>query len=388
MKTKKTISVILALIMLLSCCPVLLGMAFAADNVVTFTESGDFEEDNLRSGWTYVIPKDVIMTVPSGFSLHIPLNGVLKVEKGGKLIVNGQVIVAGDASSYGSLIVDGTIVNSEKVAPGDYGRAVLQIRFPSLVNEGLKDIIRVWYATSKSGNAYENLTPDFTYVRINDDGQNVYVPMNQFLYVKAEIIKDGPIQDEPALTQWLKAKKWDDSKMNVYLNSVSIPYAAESHRVQAVSAGDITYSPWTVDDNFLKMCRILLNSGTGYTVYGRDGEEGTAEIKWGKPFTFRVEFDDDYQMSATTADVYIYNGYGVVTYDTDTSETTLASKPDASGYYTIPAVQGDYTIYVNMLAIPDDKVTQIGGILQTVRSVFEMIINFFRQIANIFGIGG
>ena len=136
------------------------------------------------------------------------------------------------------------------------------------------------------------------------------------------------------------------------------------------------------------MCRILLNSGTGYTVYGRDGEEGTAEIKWGKPFTFRVEFDDDYQMSATTADVYIYNGYGVVNYDTDTSETTLASKPDASGYYTIPAVQGDYTIYVNMLAIPDDKVTQIGGILQTVRSVFEMIINFFRQIANIFGIGG
>lgn len=400
MKTKKTLSVILAVIMLLSCCPVLLGVAFAEDKIVTYNESGEFEADNLKNGYTYIIPSGVTMTVPDNFTLHIPINCTLHVQEGGKLDIKdtAEVIVSGNnETTYGTLLVDGIIVHSENVAPGKYGQAKVQIRFPSLAREGLQDIIRVWYANSTSNNAYENLTSGFTYVRVDDAGQNVYVPLNQYLYIKAEIISEVPanIKDDPVLmAEWLKAKKWDDAKMNVYLNRVNVPYAAEAHMVQAVSAGNITYSAWTDPDKFLKDCRILLNAGTGYTVYGRDGEEGTAVVKWGMPFSFRVEFDEDYQMSSTTADVYIYDGYGVVSYNNDPTGVnnvnayTLEAKPDASGYYTIPAVKGDYTIYVNMLAIPDEKVTQIGGILQTVRSVFEMIINFFRQIANMFGIGG
>ena len=377
---KKTLSVFLALVMVLSCAPVMLGFVFAAGTEYTFDESRDFAPGELVSGNNYTIPDGVTMTVPADVSLNIPLNSKLTVAEGGKLIINGEVTVAGNSTSYGKLDVMGTIVGAENVGVGNYGIANAHIRFPSLAEAGLQDVIKVWVASSKEGNAYENLTENFTYVWVNDNGADIEVPLNQYLYIKADIIKDGDYVNV----------KYDDSLMQVFLNRVEVPYAAESHRTKLVSAGDITYSKWTVDDDFLKTYRISLTSGTGYTVYGRDGEEGEALVKFGKPFTFRVEIDEEYQMSASTMEVFIYNGYGVVNYDhNDPTQTTVRpSTPDASGYYTIPAVKNDYTVYVSMLSIPDDKVTMIGGILQTVRSVFEMIINFFRQIANAFGIGG
>ena len=379
---KKSLSVFLALIMLLSCCPVLFGLAFAAGTQITFDEDGTFTEDNLKQNFTYTIPEGVTMTVPANFSLHIPLNCTVKVEKGGKLVIdeNGELLISGTETSAGVLDVAGTIVGAENISTGKYGVAQAHVRFPSLVSVGLSDCIDVYYATSESGNAYEDLTPGFTYAKVSEDGADIPMPLNRYLYIKADIIKDGDLVNV----------KYDDGLMKVFLNRVEVPYAAESHRTMLVSAGDITYSRWTSDDAFLKTYRITLPKGTGYTVYGRDGEEDTAYIKFGKPFTFRVEIDEDYQMSGTTMEVYIYNGYGIVNYDhNDPSQgTVLASTPDASGFYTIPAVKNDYTVYVSMLSIPDEKVTQIGGILQTVRSIFEMIINFFRQIANAFGIGG
>lgn len=385
---KKTISVLLALIMLLSCSPVLLGVAFADDStLVTFPESREFEFEpmnELLSGYNYVIPDGVTMTVPVGKTLYVPNSCTLTVQRGGELVLaeeNGQygeIIV----SQSGNLTVDGTIVGAEHVTGSGIRQA--QIRFPSLAQVGLKDTdqsyVRVWYATSTSGNAYENITPGFSYLRVPDEGADIYCPLNTYLYIIADIVKDG---DE-------LNKKYDDSLMNVYLNRVSVDYAGESHRTYLQSAGDITYSGWTNDDAFLRTYRVSLPSGTGYTVYGRDGEEGTAYVKWGKPFAFRVEVDDDYQMSSTTMDVYIYNGYGIVNYDYNNPNqgTTTPSTPDASGYYYIPAVDSDMTVYVSMLSITDEQVTKVGGILQTVRSIFEMIINFFRQIANTFGIGG
>ena len=213
MKTKKTISVILALIMLLSCSPLLLGTAFAEGTIITFDESGTFEADDLRSGYNYVIPSGVTMTVPEGLELNIPLNSVLKVEEGGKLIVNGLIRVSGSATAFGTLTVDGIIVHGENVSVGMYGLAQALVRFPSLVSAGLADCIDVWYATSTSGNAYENLTPDFTYINVNEDGANVYLPLNQYFYVKADIIKDGDYANI----------KYDDALMNVYLNGVDIP---------------------------------------------------------------------------------------------------------------------------------------------------------------------
>lgn len=381
---KKTISILLALIMLLSCSPVLLGVAFADGTIYTFDASGNFTDDNLLNGCIYKIPDGVTMTVPDNFSLHIPLNCTLLVEEGGTLKIEdkGEILISGNETSYGTLTVEGTIIGAEgnHISTGNYGLAQARVRFPSLVSAGLKDCIDVWYATSKSGNAYENVTPDFTYTKVSEDGAVVYLPLNQYFYVKADIIKDNDYANI----------KYDDGKMNVFLNRVPIEYAAESHRTLLVDAGVISYSSWTRDDDFLKSYRITLPTGTGYTVIGRDGEEGEAVIKYGQPFSFRVEIDEDYQMSGSTLEVYIYNGYGVVNYDfNDPNQGTIRpSTPDASGYYTIPAVVNDYTIYVSMLSIDDGMVTKLGGILQTIRSVFEMIINFFRQIANTFGIGG
>lgn len=373
MKTKKTISVILALIMLLSCSPVLLGTALAANITYdeSFTLDGSLESERLLSGNTYTVASGVTVKVTN--TVYIPANCTLTVAEGGTLDVRegSIVVIAG-----GTLRVDGNIIRAENVS--GQGDKLARVRFPALSHEGLKDYVRVYYAVSESASAYEDSTSGFTALRVDDEGATIYAPLNEYLFIKADIVKDG---DE-------KNWKYDDSLMKVFLDNVEMPYAAEYHRVKLQDAGDVTYSKWVNDDAFLRTFRISLTSGKGYTVIGRDGEEGTALVKYGSPFKFRLEIDDDYQMSGSTAEVYIYNGYGVVNYDYPNTETVKASTPDAEGYYTIPAVINDYTVYVSMLGIDDPTVTQVGGILQTVRSIFEMIINFFRQIANIFKIGG
>ena len=195
----------------------------------------------------------------------------------------------------------------------------------------------------------------------------------------ADIIRDGAFSEI----------KYDDNLLGVTLNGVDMPIrSSKVHFTKAYTSGDIAYSSWTNEDDYLKTYQIALTSGKGYTVVGQDGEYETAYVKYGLPFSFKIEFDENYSMSSDTAEVYIYNGYGVVNYDSATSGTVQPSRPDASGNYTIPFVNSDYTVYVSMLPMDDEMTTKVGGILQTIRSVFEMIINFFRSIVNAFNIGG
>ena len=374
---KKVLSVFLAAMLLLSCSPLLLGLGFAEDPPYTFdTDETFISSSELVSGKTYIVRSGVTVTVPDDLTVYVPNNCMLKVEEGGTLVVenNGSLIV----EKNGHLKIDGNLIGAENVS--GQGEIVALVRFPSLSREGLQDYVKIYYASSQNEDPYEDVQSNFTAIAVDDAGQDIYCPLNRYLFIKADIIKDGDLMNE----------KYDDGLFKVYLDRVEMPYAAEYHRLKLVDSHSVSYSKWTSDSDFLKTYRVKLSSGAGYTVVGRDGEEGEALIKYGSPFKFRLEIDEDYQMSGTTADVYIYNGYGVVNYDhNDPNQGTVkASTPDASGYYTIPAVIHDYTVYVSMLSIPDDKVTQIGSILQTVRSIFEMIINFFRQIANAFGIGG
>ena len=139
---------------------------------------------------------------------------------------------------------------------------------------------------------------------------------------------------------------------------------------------------------FLNTYRIDLPNKEGYTVYGREGEVGatdqTVYLKYGKPFSFRVEIDPAYDKSPYK--VYIVSGYGWTNMDTDTILKDLQpAQPDSDGYYTIPSVESDYTVFV-IGVIENATVEKVGGIFEQVKSIFEMIRKFFAQFLAMFGI--
>ena len=140
--------------------------------------------------------------------------------------------------------------------------------------------------------------------------------------------------------------------------------------------------------DFLNTYRIDLPNKEGYQVVGREGELGatdqTVYLKYGKPFSFRVDIDPAYDKSPYQ--VYIVSGYGWTNMDTSTILQDLEpAQPDSNGYYNIPSVESDYTVFV-MGVIENATVEKVGGIFEQVKSIFEMIRKFFAQFLALFGI--
>lgn len=325
---KKILSITLCALMLI--CIIPLG-AYAED--IVFDANGDFTaSDQLISGNQYTIPNEITMTVPFDMTMYIPTDSQLTVEAGGKLIVNGNIVT----QPGGVVSIKGAVVNASHITGQGTQRA--EIRFPSLVSAGLEGKVDVSYAVSESGSAYEDMTGNLVFEAVPDSGGSVWCALNQYLYINAHI-------KEPDI----KYDKFDDSLMNVYINGIGVPFAQGSHHTLVGTAGDVTYSKWTNENDFLSTFNVYLPTGKGYTVYGREGEQSadgeTVRLKYGKPFSFKVEIDPKFDMSIY--EVYIYNGYGWTNLDTATLLKDIEpAKPDEYGYYSIPEVKGEYTIYV------------------------------------------
>lgn len=370
---KKTLSVILAVLMVVCCLP----MAAFAENTYEFTVSGSFESSNqLESGNTYRIASGVTMTVPTGLTVYLPSNTKLFVEAGAKLVVNGQLTTIDGSQLY----IHGVLVGAANV--GGSGECLAQYRFPSLASQGLvnnetgEDRIAVSYSTSTNGNAYEDQKNPLKYTPVPNSGANVYIPLNQYVYIKAHIIEPDETKDI----------KYDDALMNVYANGVGVQFTQGSHIMRVGSSADITYGNWTTDDDFLQTYKVYLPSNKGYTVYGRNGEHSepgaTVYLKYGQSFSFKVEIEPEYDMSKY--EVYIYNGYGWTDLDTETILKDIApAKPDEYGYYNIDSIKGDTTVYV-IGVVKNETITLVGDILSMIRSIFETIRALFEQFKNIF----
>lgn len=365
---KKTLSVALAVLMIVMCIPFAAGAAGTV-NLTAFKSSlASTEASN------FVIPAGVTVTVPNGSSMAVQDGVTLTVSEGATLNLLGSCNVL----EGGKLIVDGAIVNAENKlhanADASWGEALARVSFPALSDFGLRDKIRVSVA---SGNAYDDLNPDFAYANLNIDtaGRNVYMPLNKVLYIKAEVIENG---DED---------KYDDQYQKVFLSGVEMPYGQGMHSLTLYNAGNITFSDWD-EEVCLRQFKIEIPSKDGYAVYGRYGEQSLGSavyLKYGKPFSFRVEVDENYDKSPYA--VYIVEGYGL----TD-SPSNLVSKlkldpetPDADGYYTIDSVKNDYTIYV-IGVIDNETVDKVSGIFEMVKNVFDMIVRFFNQLLSMLGI--
>ncbi len=373
---KKTLAVILSAVMLLCCLP----FAVNAAETITYEANRYFSASNeLVSGNTYVVASGVTVTVPAELTLYVPTGAILRVDEGGKLNVLGNIIVM----DGGSLRVEGFLYGASNVTVNGQGTALAELRFPALsetpglIGKDGKAKIQVSYASSENGDIYEDQQGTLVFNSVGNSGASVMAPINQYIYIKADII-------EPDLTY----DKYDDALMNVYFNGVGIPYTQGSHHTLLTTSGDISYSKWVNDSDFLNTFNIYLPTGEGYTVYGREGEQSadgeTVKLKYGQSFSFKVEIDPEYDMSAY--EVYVYNGYGWTDLDTSTLLKDIApAQTDEYGYYHIDEIKGEHTIYV-VGVVKNETLLMVGDILDMVRNVFEMISAFFMEILALLGI--
>ena len=366
---KKTLAILLTVCMMFAFVP----FFATAENQVILTQDNIPANYSLVSYTVYTIESGTVVSVPADATLQIVNSCTLIVEEGAALNIYGNAIV----HEGGKLKVYGSILNADKIT--NNGECTACVKFPDLQSVGLNGKIEVSYAVSYSGSAYDDIDEgSLNYIPVPATGAAIDMPLNQYVFIIAHIIEPVANKD-----------KFDDALMKVRLNGVEIPYTQKNHHTLLTTGGTISYSQWTNDNDFLKTYRIDLPSErTGYQVIGREGEVGatdkTVYLKYGKPFAFRVDIDEAYDKSPYK--VYIVRGYGWSTLDTETILADLEpAQPDADGYYTIPSVDDNYTVFV-IGVIENAKVEKIGGIFEQVRGIFEMVRKFFAQILAMFGI--
>ena len=366
---KKTFAIILSIIMLLSCIPVMANAA-SVDYEGERTFESSFE---LSSGGSYTV-RSGVLTVPSTMTVYVPINATLTVCKGAKLVVLGSLIV------QGTLDVEGELYGAERITVDAGGRATADVTFPSLADAGLTGQVNVYYAFSTTGSIYEDQTEGFeaNYDVVPPTGVTKQVSINQYLYVKVDILEPEAPFD-----------MYDNSKLLVKFNNIPVEYTQGSSHALVTSSINVTYGEWTKDADFYNEFNIYLPTGEGYTVYGREGEQSadgeTVKLKYGQPFSFKVEIDPEYDMSAY--EVYIYNGYGWTNLDPSQDLADIEpAKPDEYGYYTISEIKGEHTVYV-VGVVANETLLMVGNILDLVRNIFEMISEFFGELLGMLGLG-
>ena len=366
---KKTLSVILAVLMLACYVP----FVYAA-NQYTFTESAEFtSSDQLADNTEYIIPDGVTMTVKAGKTLFVPSNTRITVQKGGTLNVAGTLAVL----AHGSIWCAGNIDHSSHISLEDDTAAVMvEFRFPNLSNDEIRLADKITVSCTYDG-MDESADPN-----IPVGGKSFYVPLDAEVKIDAHIIEPDGTHD-----------KFDDSLLKVKFNNVGLSYVTGPtagtgyYTTVATTGGDISYTRWTNDNDFLTTKKIILPSGEGYEVKSRfpvtKTEDGVIVVKYGDPFSFYVELDEAYDMS--NYEVYIHDGYGWMLI---TAPNNVAAQPDDYGYYNIPAVEGDITVTVTGV-MKNETITLIGNLLETFRNIFNMLKEFFASFKELFsGFGG
>ncbi len=126
----------------------------------------------------YNVPSGSTLTVPVGVTLYIPTGTTLNIQNGGKLVVYGNII-----TKTGSTVnVMGSVTGAGNIT-GE-GDAYAQVRFPALSDFGLKNKIRVFYATADT-----KTTPlKWSDKEVLANGGDVMVELNKYFCVKVVIL--------------------------------------------------------------------------------------------------------------------------------------------------------------------------------------------------------
>lgn len=425
---KKVLSVLLCAVMILSCIPF---AVFAADEVTELTaevlsESGysltgeHAGKYQISAGNTITILKDTTLFVGAGSQLDI--YGTLKAE--GIVNANGGLIyVKCRYNNVTSSWEKGTVIRPENIwdtAAGEH-HVFAEVVFNGLPAAYVDDAHYVNYAVwanSKNGNAYEdinitawnNIWGDLKVSRgnVTATGEDAViirtVPLNQYLYFRMNLVGEGG------------EEKYDSVRaLKFKYNTVDVTCDQGTYRVFIENAGVVDFSgdkTWQGDDKYLKRERIYLPSGTGYRIYGVNGEasenDQTVSLLYGREFTFRLDLDKAY--SESDYKVYAINSY---TFDSKRYESTLAELAGssanwnddqlrvvefkdgdtASGFYRdeygVYHISSEYmtrecNIFVSGV-VSNKTISLAGSIVEMLKNIFATIKAFFEQLFGFMG---
>lgn len=415
---KKTLSVILAVLLLVCCLPF---SVFAEETIISAEDYAN-EHDNVLDGSNavYTVPADEIFTIEGGEYLYIESGATLEVY--GTLNAIGHVISRG-----GSLVLKldpengtyGTVTQPDD-GQGHVGgndpekyRAEVMFSDKDLFNFTVSDhhIANARYFSATNGSSYADLdnTDSFTGFAFNNSV--VQVNLGQYLFFKMDLLDENG-----------SSKKYDADKLVFAFNGVKIKNAQSVNRVQVTTAGVISFAgdkAWN-EDTYIRRMRIYIPTGAGYSVYGVSGETSadteTVRLKYGSDFTFRVDVDADYDRSEY--EIYLVNTYQFVAsryavslaemaqayndWTDDSFYETEGKYPcvkefrpgdgsdgniyiDENGYCHIPGsfIDRDCSIAVSGV-VKNETLTFIAKIVEMLKNVFNAISSFFEMIANAF----
>ena len=373
---KKVISLALAALMLICALPV---CAFAAAPV-DYTANGEFLfSDSLNA----TVKEGVTMTIPDGVDMTVNSGETFTIEKGATLIVLGTLEVCKGAV----MEIKGTLAYPERITV--LGTANVYFTFANTGATLLgSHLSSVFAGYSKSGSVYADVADaDSDAVCWSENlisGGTFAAPLNSYVYIK-------PSFRQPNVAGYADAsampKTYDSEKLKVYRDGMLTECKQGVRIIKADTASAITYSDWT-DSAYLYDYKFLVPTGSGYTVHGANGENsayGAILIPAGTDFRFRVEIDKEYDQAVYS--VYVYEGY---TYDNETGEDKVANG-DAilltaeDGFYTIPAVYSDYSIYVAGV-VSNDTIKTASSVLDLLRNFINTIKAFFENLGRLLGI--
>ncbi len=431
---KKTMSVILAALLLVCCLPF---SVFAEETIVpadTYASAHNYVLNNANP--VYTVEAGKTFTVPEGITLYIDQGATLEVY--GTLNAEGSVISRGgklllkldtEKGTYGKLVQseDGHVGGND---PTNYRAEVV------FSNKNLDEytvyehhIGNVKYTCSKNGSSYADVLaydpgddsnanddPDYSdatpYAALNYNVPTE-VLINQYLTFKMDIL------DEKGSN-----KKYDANKLVFKFNDVNVKNAQNVNQVYVTTAGVISFAgskSWN-EDTFLRTFRIYIPSGTGYSVYGINGEVSaeteTVRLKYGTDFTFRVDIDSEYSRSETEREIYLINTYQFVPsrysatlaemagagsdwndvsfYDTEGKYPCVLKFKDSdgsdgklfideNGFCHIPGeyINCECSIAVTGVA-KNETITFAAKIVNMLRSIVDQIRDFFEYLATLF----
>ena len=407
---KKTISVVLAVIMILAVCPV---VSFAAGTWATGRTigSGEYEEAiNTTGTGTVTIGGTVTMknslTVTAGVTLKVTggatlvmtgANAKLSIAKNATVLVeNGGTVLMQSGSSFenngtidlkagsnfninsGSKCYNNSVIdNISRISVNENGYLAHRVSLPNSFSTNYRasetwnrkamtiQFSPAYYLDADAQSDTEYLTAKYTAVQTVAGGYtDVYVEHNTKIYVKITVPEgDGDFIDigRMKLTAGGQTVNCDRGVFMITpLNAMTVDVISTKY------ADSVT------------IFKIELPKTDGYYVALMDGTVGETNVEFGKTLQFHVVVGPDYDKS--TYSVYV---------------NTAELQPDEYGYYdvtepidndgnmaTAGGVQQSLTIKV--MGVTSNKLigtmTDVVGFIQQIFSVIKSIIEFFADL--------
>ena len=305
---KKTLSVILAVLMLVCCLPF---SVFAEETPVSaelYAQTNGYVLDNTHT--VYTVGADETFTVPEETTLFIEKDVTLEVY--GTLYVQGSVISRGGVLLLKLDTENGTAGKitqpndgREHVGGNDSKnyRAEVMLSGKNLEEYTVTEhhIANIRYTCSTNGSSYADLSGDVPYASMNINVP-LQVYLNQYLFFQMDILDERNSD-----------KKYDANMLTFSYNGAKVKNAQNTYQIYVTTAGVISFAgdkAWK-EDTFLKQYKIYIPAGTGYAVYGMNGEASatteTVHLKYGRDFIFRVDIAPDY--SRSEYEIYLVNAY-------------------------------------------------------------------------------